>query len=46
MSVARATFIEYLDGIGMGLEIRAYPKNSKGTAKAETLLKLSVCLRG
>lgn len=29
MSVARATFIEYLDGIGMGLEIRAYPKNSK-----------------
>ena len=35
-----STLIEYLDGIGMGLEIRVYPKNSKGTAKAETLLKV------
>lgn len=35
-----STLIEYLDGIGMGLEIRVYPKNSKGTGKAETLLKV------
>jgi hypothetical protein len=35
-----STLIEYLDGIGMGLEIRVYPKKAKGTAKAETLLKV------
>lgn len=35
-----STLIEYLEGIGMGLEIRVYPKNSKGTAKTETLLKV------
>jgi hypothetical protein len=35
-----STLIEYLDGIGMGLEIRVYPKDSKGTSKTETLLKV------
>jgi hypothetical protein len=35
-----STLIEYLDGIGMGLEIRVYPKGEKEAAKAETLLKV------
>ena len=32
-----STLIDYLDSLGMGLEIRAYPKNS---AKKELLLKV------
>jgi len=35
-----STLIEYLEGIGMGLEIRVYPKDAKGSTKAETLLKV------
>lgn len=35
-----STLIEYLDGIGLGLEIRVYPKNPDGATKAETLLKV------
>jgi len=35
-----STLIEYVEGIGMGLEIRVYPKNAKGTSKAETLLQV------
>ena len=35
-----STLIEYLEGIGMGLEIRVYPKDGKGAHKAETLLKV------
>ncbi|MCL1864466.1 MAG: XRE family transcriptional regulator [Spirochaetes bacterium] len=34
-----STLIDYLDGLGMGLEIRAYPKNKK-TKIEETLLKI------
>ncbi|MFZ4618155.1 MAG: hypothetical protein ACOYM2_18405 [Rectinemataceae bacterium] len=32
-----STLIEYLDDIGMGLELRAYPKKAK--AEAETLFR-------
>ena len=35
-----STLIEYLEGIGMGLEIRAYRKGAKKAGKAETLLRL------
>ena len=35
-----STLIEYLDEIGMGLEIRAYRKGAKKNEKAETLLKV------
>ena len=35
-----STLIEYLEGIGMGLEIRVYPKDAKGSHKTETLLKV------
>ncbi|MDA8426993.1 MAG: XRE family transcriptional regulator [Treponema sp.] len=35
-----STLIEYLEGMGMGLEIRVYPKDGKGANKAETLLKV------
>lgn len=35
-----STLIEYLDGIGMGLEIRVYPKDSKETARPEILLRI------
>ncbi|HUW42441.1 MAG TPA: XRE family transcriptional regulator [Rectinemataceae bacterium] len=35
-----STLIEYLEGIGMGLEIRVYPKGSKDSHKTETLLKV------
>jgi hypothetical protein len=34
------TMIEYLDEIGMGLEIRAYSKKGKSKGKSETLLKV------
>ena len=33
-----STLIEYLDDLGMGLEIRVYPKKTK--AEAETLLRV------
>jgi hypothetical protein len=35
-----STLIEYLDEIGMGLEIRAYRKGVKKNGKAQTLLKV------
>ncbi|MCK5201561.1 MAG: XRE family transcriptional regulator, partial [Spirochaetales bacterium] len=35
-----STLIEYLEDIGMGLEIRAYPKSENSNVKAETLLKV------
>jgi len=35
-----STLIEYLDGIGMGLEIRVYPKDSEEAGNTETLLKV------
>jgi len=35
-----STLIDYVEGIGMGLEIRVYFKGAKRTGKAETLLKV------
>jgi len=35
-----STLIEYLDGIGMGLEIKAYTKDGKGSPLTETLLRV------
>ena len=35
-----STLIEYLEGIGMGLEIRVYPKTGAHEGEAETLLKV------
>lgn len=35
-----STLIEYLENIGMGLEIRAYPKSKDSIVKAEILLKV------
>ena len=35
-----STLMEYLQGIGMGMEIRVYPKNGKNQGQMETLLKL------
>jgi len=35
-----STLIEYLQGIGMGVEIRVYRKGSKRTGKKETLLRM------
>jgi hypothetical protein len=35
-----STLIEYLDGIGMGLEIRALPKDMGNAAQPVTLLKV------
>jgi transcriptional regulator with XRE-family HTH domain len=35
-----STLIDYLDGLGLGLELRVYPKNKKSTGKAKTLLKV------
>lgn len=35
-----STLIEYLEGIGMGLELRVYPKDGKGSHKTETLLRV------
>jgi transcriptional regulator with XRE-family HTH domain len=35
-----STLVEYLEGIGMGLELRVYPKGSNGTTQGEILLKV------
>jgi len=35
-----STLIDYLEGIGMGLEIRVYPKDAKGSHKSQTILKV------
>ncbi|MCD1653609.1 helix-turn-helix domain-containing protein [Treponema zuelzerae] len=35
-----STLIEYLDGIGMGLELRVYPKETNGISETEMLLKV------
>ena len=35
-----STLIEYLEDIGMGLEIRAYPKSKNSNVKAEILLRI------
>ena len=35
-----STLIEYLEGIGMGLEIRVYPKDNGDSQAPETLLKV------
>ena len=35
-----STLIEYLEGIGMGLEIRVYRKSRKKSGKSETLLRV------
>jgi len=35
-----STLIEYLDSLGMGIEIKAYPKEGIGTLKEEVLLKI------
>ena len=35
-----STLIEYLEDIGMGLEIRVYPKSKNSDMKVETLLKV------
>jgi hypothetical protein len=35
-----STLIDYVEGIGMGLEIRAYSKDAKKAGKMETLLKM------
>jgi hypothetical protein len=33
-----STLIEYLDNIGMGVEIKVYPKNNEGTTQEELVL--------
>jgi hypothetical protein len=35
-----STLIEYLDDLGMGLELRTYPKKGKDKEKSETLLRI------
>ena len=35
-----STLVEYLDNIGMGLEIKAYPKNKKKKVEEVVLLKM------
>jgi hypothetical protein len=35
-----STLQEYLSGLGMGLEIRAYPKNKRSKAQEEILLRV------
>ena len=35
-----STLVEYLQGIGMGMEIRVYPKEGKNRGEMETILKL------
>lgn len=35
-----STLIEYLEGIGMGLEIRVYRKGGRRSGKKETLLRV------
>jgi transcriptional regulator with XRE-family HTH domain len=34
-----STLIEYLDDLGMGLEIRVFPRKGKGKAETETLFR-------
>jgi len=36
-----STLIEYLEGIGMGLEIRVYPKTDQNQEHIKTVLKVS-----
>ncbi len=33
-----STLIEYLDNLGLGIEIKAYPKNSKNKSEKEILI--------
>ncbi len=40
MDVGINSFIEYLEDIGMGLEIRAYPISKYSNVKAEILLRI------
>ena len=35
-----STLIEYVQGIGMGIEIRVYRKGAKRSGKAQTLLRM------
>lgn len=35
-----STLVEYLEGLGMGLELRVYPKGEQETTQGETLLKV------
>jgi hypothetical protein len=35
-----STLVEYLNGLGMGLEIKTYPKNRNKKSKGEVLLKI------
>ena len=35
-----STLIEYLNNLGMGLEIKTYPKNKKAKIKEEVLLRI------
>jgi hypothetical protein len=35
-----STLVEYLNGLGMGLEIKTYPKNKNKKIKEEVLLKI------
>jgi hypothetical protein len=35
-----STLVEYLNGLGMGLEIKTYPKNRNKKPKGEILLKI------
>ncbi len=35
-----STLIDYLEGIGMGMEIRVYPKNGNTSGEPETLLRV------
>ncbi len=35
-----STLIEYLDELGMGMEIRVYPRRGTGKAEEETLLRV------
>ena len=35
-----STLIDYVEGKGMGLEIRVYSKDAKKAGKMETLLKM------
>jgi hypothetical protein len=35
-----STLVEYLNGLGMGLEIKTYPKNKNRKIKDEVLLRI------
>ena len=35
-----STLIEYLNNLGMGLEIKTFPKNKRGKEKEEVLLRI------